>query len=670
MIPIEELENESFQKILERAKNRINQIYPAWTNYNLSDSGMVLLELFAYMIEMQQFHIGQTGEAHMLSFLHLLGMCKRGICPAKVYGKISGVKEAFFMSRGTKALAGSVVFEAEKTVFMENDDMLLEEMGTRWYPFGEEPESRAEYEISLKRPLGGNIVHTLYFDLVDEYPVSRNAIDEEFIPLVKLKLEYCNGKDCQVCEILEDTTWGLLQSGILRFRFAEETGERKEDCRLRVTAIGEYDTAPLLKGISFNMISFVQKDTIFEYQESTVAAGEKDLYEITADSWNAFHGDTRIYIKTKKGYKQTKEFAFYDREEKRTFVLAKKIFEDFSEEMTIRLVSGSPDRKIGAFIYKGTGLPDQRFFLPDRNVLGSSFALWVEEDKSRGYYIPWFRVSDFAKAGHMDRCYVLEEEEGILRFGNGRQGMMPKGNIEVISYAVSAGGGGNIQKNQMSGFDKEIRATALYNPEGAGGGENTESIDACFERYKREAEIKSRAVTCKDYEEIIKHTPGLRIKKVKVSASDTLENTLEVVIQPFTNHQRKLKDDKYDRNVMHFLEKRKMLGTRIIIKKTEYIGVSIRLEVKVKSRYVDVETRIEERVRGYFDEQMDFGKTIIFSRVFGFIDSLAEITGIDDLVIHAGGKNVMRDDNKDIYLPFNGIAYLEQIKIQCIRTNE
>ncbi len=670
MIPIEELEDANFQEILERAKNRIDQIYPAWTNYNLSDSGIVLLELLAYMIELQQFHIGQIGEAHLQAFLHLLGMCKKGMCPSKVYAKISGVKEEFFMSRGTKALAGSVVFEAEETAYIEKDDMLVEEIRPTWYPFGEEPESGAEYEICLKHPLKEKIVHTLYFDLFDQYPVSRNMIDEEFIPLVKLKLDYHNGTNYQICEILKDTTCGLLQSGILKFRFAGRMEEMDSNCRLRLTAIGEYDTAPLLKGISFNMISFVQKNTIFEYQESEFFPGEKDFYEITAKSWNVLHGDTRIYIRTEKGYKQTKKFAFYDREEMRTFVFAKEIFEGLPEKTTIRLVSGSPDRKIGAFIYKGTGMPDQQFFLPDRNVLGLSFALWVEEDKNRGYYIPWFRVSDFAKAGHMDRCYVLEEEKGVLRFGNGRQGMMPKGNIEIISYAVSAGGGGNIQKNQMSGFDRERRAIALFNPEDAAGGENTESIDACFERYKKEMEMENRAVTYKDYEEIIKRTPGLRIKKVKVFASDVLENTLEVVIQPFTNHRRILKDDIYDKNVMHFLEKRKMLGTRIIIKKTEYIGVSIRLEVRVKSRYVDAGTRIEEHVRGYFEEQMDFGKPIIYSRVFGFIDSLPETVGIHDLAIHAGGRNVMRDDNKDIYLPFNGMAYLEEIKIQCIRTNE
>ena len=94
------------------------------------------------------------------------------------------------------------------------------------------------------------------------------------------------------------------------------------------------------------------------------------------------------------------------------------------------------------------------------------------------------------------------------------------------------------------------------------------------------------------------------------------------------------------------------------------------MEVRVKSRYVDAGTRIEEHVRGYFEEQMDFGKTIIYSRVFGFIDSLPETVGICDLTIHAGGKNIMRDDNKDIYLPFNGMAYLEDIKIQCYRADE
>lgn len=668
MLPIEELEDKSFQKILEKAKEKINNIYPMWTNYNPADSGMALLELFAYMAEIQQFHAVQMGESHHLAFLHLLGVHKRGIQPAKVYARISGVEKAFSMPRGTKALAGTVVFETEETTFIERDHLIIGEE-TLFYPFGEEPSDRVDYEICLRNRLEQRIVHTIYFDIYDNYPVKRNAIDEGFIPLVELQMEYYDGEKYRKCEIINDTTCGLLQSGILQFCFSGEMGEKDGNYRVRVTVQGEYDTAPLLQGIYFNMVSFIQKETILEYQEYTLLIGEKGFYEITAESWNVLQGDTRVYIKTEKGYRETKKFAFYDREEKRNFVFAKEIFDGLSGEVTIRLVSGSRARRADTYRYEGTGMPNQQFFLPERNVLGSDFELWISEDKNEGCYTPWFRVTDFAQAGNTDRCYVLEEEKGIIKFGNGRQGIMPKGNIEIISCAVSAGDGGNIQKNQMERFDREVRAKELYNPDNAMGGKNTESLDSCFDRYEKDMKLKSRAVTYKDYEEIIKRTPGLRIKKAKVFASDTKENTLEAVIQPFTNRHRILKSDVYDKNVMRVLEKTKMLGTHVIIKKTEYIGVSIRLEAGVKSQYMDVKARIEEHIREYFEMHMDFGKAIVYSRIFGFIDSLPETDGISELTIYAKGKNVMRDDNKDIYLPFNGMAYLEEVQIRCIRTN-
>lgn len=455
---------------------------------------------------------------------------------------------------------------------------------------------------------------------------------------------------------------------MIQFCFHGDMGKYEKGYRLRLSVCGEYDTVPLLNGIHFNMIPLIQRNTQIECREFALSAKDTEFYEIVTDSRFAVEGDTNVFIKTKKGFQETEQFSSYIYEGKRHFVFVKETFGTMAGDIIIRVISRIKEHFREEFVYCGNGMPNQQFFLPDHNVLGSAFELWVEE--TPGHYTPWFSVSDFGKAGKQDRCYVIEEEAGILRFGNGKQGIVPKGRIEIISYAVCAGSYGNIQKDQINRFYKEGGAVRIYNPFPAVGGKEPESVDTCLKRYEENNKIKNRAVTREDYEEIIRQTPGLRIKKVKVFPSKVKENSLEVVVQPFTNGKRILKGNAYDKNIIHLLEKKKMLGTNIILKKPEYINISIQLEIMVKSRYLEIEKRMEEHIKKYFDEQMEFGKTIIYSRVFGYIDTLPGTAGIRSLEIHAKGRGVIRDDNRDIHMPFHAMACLEDIKIRCVLIDE
>lgn len=671
MLPLENLENPTFQEIMERAKKNIQQIYPTWTNYNPADSGMTIVELFAFLTEAQQFYLNQTGQSHYLAYLHLLGMCPNGICPASVYAMVQGAERPFLMLRGTKAIADRLVFESERTVCIEPDNLLVAAQRTPFYPFGENPENGDCYNINLRCSLEKGMVHSLHFDLYDEYPIHRNPVQkEEWIPLVQLRLEYFNGLEFRECQIKEDTTFGLLQTGDIQFYLPKKMERLEAVYPLRLIMNGEYDTAPLVNGIHFNMVSFVQRDTKVQCQQFVLRKEEKEFYEIVTDSWLAVNAKTSVYLQMQKGFRRITEFSSYMQEGKRHFVFAESIFDRLMTEIVICLVSYPQSLSRKELMYDANGMPDQQFLLPDRNVLRDSFAIWVEEAEYPGHYRYWSFVPDFAAAGKEDRCYVLDEENGILKFGNGKQGVIPKGRIEIISYATCGGSAGNIQKNQMEAFVEETRAAGLFNPCAAAGGKEPESIADCFKRYSIQSNVKKRAVTITDYEDVIKATPGLRIKKVKVFSSKERTNCLEAVVQPYTNGNRLLKQEAYDRNIIYFLEKKKMLGTCVIIQKPEYIKLSLQLEVVVKSRYLGVKERMEEEIEQYFEEEMDFGKTIVYSRLFGYIDALPEVSGISALTLYARGKGVVREDNMDIRLPFHGMACLEEKEIRCILTEE
>lgn len=93
MIPSIRLDEDTFQDIFENARKRIPLLYPEWTNFNENDSGIAMLELFAWMKEVQEFHLNQIGLENEAVYLKLLGMKRKEIHPAKaVVSCLSGKK--------------------------------------------------------------------------------------------------------------------------------------------------------------------------------------------------------------------------------------------------------------------------------------------------------------------------------------------------------------------------------------------------------------------------------------------------------------------------------------------------------------------------------------------------------------------------------------------------
>lgn len=68
------LDDRTFQQIVDEAKKRIALYCPDWTDHNVSDPGVTLIELFAYMMEMLLYRVNQIPERHFLQFAQWLGI--------------------------------------------------------------------------------------------------------------------------------------------------------------------------------------------------------------------------------------------------------------------------------------------------------------------------------------------------------------------------------------------------------------------------------------------------------------------------------------------------------------------------------------------------------------------------------------------------------------------
>src|SRR5688572_7721248 len=73
-LPAPNLDDRRFQDIVDEAKRRITRHCPDWTDHNVSDPGVALVELFAWMTEMTLYRLNQVPDRLYAKFLDLVGI--------------------------------------------------------------------------------------------------------------------------------------------------------------------------------------------------------------------------------------------------------------------------------------------------------------------------------------------------------------------------------------------------------------------------------------------------------------------------------------------------------------------------------------------------------------------------------------------------------------------
>src|SRR5881628_1462829 len=73
-LPEIELDDRRFQDLVSEARLRIARACPEWTDHNVSDPGITLVELFAWMTEMLIYRVNRIPEKLHVTLLELLGI--------------------------------------------------------------------------------------------------------------------------------------------------------------------------------------------------------------------------------------------------------------------------------------------------------------------------------------------------------------------------------------------------------------------------------------------------------------------------------------------------------------------------------------------------------------------------------------------------------------------
>jgi hypothetical protein len=128
-LPTPNLDDRTFDDIVEEAIRLIPQYCPEWTNYNPSDPGITLVELFAWMTEMILYRLNKVPDKVYVTLLDLIGIKLRPPQPASTmltFNLVEGAESGVWVPKGTQVATepteqgDQIVFETDKELFVTN----------------------------------------------------------------------------------------------------------------------------------------------------------------------------------------------------------------------------------------------------------------------------------------------------------------------------------------------------------------------------------------------------------------------------------------------------------------------------------------------------------------------------------------------------------------------
>lgn len=688
MLPNISLDTDRYKDIVDSAKNMIASIYPEWTDFNYHDPGITLLELFAWIKESQQYYLDQIGDEHRKKYLKLLGLRPRTKVPAKAEVEIVADQDLDVL-KGTKFYAGEICFEAEERVYISKNhiarcisydqeqvrviDRNQLDLGNklRILPFGQEPQVGNRFYLAFDEPLPTHTVLRVVVELFEDYKVKRNPIREPevFHPLAELAVEVFTSDGWQAITLVADETHALLYSGSIRICIDHDMapyvlhgfkGYYLRLCLLRC----EYDVPPVIQAIRINSVPVRQRDTRSEMIDFPLAADG----QYRAATELSITGVNQLYAWDGEGYTLIPTVTKRIDYEHNCAVFEVDTGTLPEDAKGVRLVNTTSDFANKNMIGYGTGLPFQEFDLNDKHIEYESFEIMTEDPEIPDRYLPWQKVSDFSSSTPADRHYVFDSAAGVVKFGDCKKGMAPEGTIIITGYVNVLGAGGNVKQNTINRIGpEELPGVQITNKANATGGEDEETLDDCFKRARKMLKKPRSAVTYADYEDYVLKTPGLMIESCKVipaahsrrQGSVYADTVINIVIKPFYPEQAETISDAYMRNIQNYLEKFRLLGTKIELTAPEYIGVTVYSDVTLKPHYVNGPAMVEEAVKNFFLRYKDqFGAEIVYSELYGVIDRLECVSAVSALSMDAKGNGISRTKEGNIVLPPNGIVVL------------
>ena len=465
-LPAPDLDDRTFQDIVDEAKRLIPRYCPEWTNHNVSDPGVALIELFAWMSEMVLYRINQVPERLYVHFLNMVGveLFPPSVARVDLTFWLSTVLEtSVVIPAGTQAMTtvGASSGSVDPVVFTTTQDLVIappklftamtttadgdratdvwdavrfDAAGVACFSPGLTPGD--SFYLGFVESLAGIVLR-----LTVSAEAEGIGVDPRNPPVI---WEIWNGEAWLVANVTEDSTGGLNRGGEI----------------------------VLLIPIEHELLTIGNTAAFWLRVRLVAPKPGQPTYQVSP----RVRGITAV-------------------------TLGGTVGAEHSENIPSEFVGRSDGRAAQAFSASRTPVVRRR---PDETV-----SVLDPDGESE-----WAEVADFTASGPQDRHYVWDSGSGIIRFGprvryadgNIRQhGAIPRDGapIRLNGYRHGGGARGNVGARTLTVMRSTVPfVRAVINLGPATGGVDAETVAEAKVRGPLTLRTGQRAVTAGDYERL------------------------------------------------------------------------------------------------------------------------------------------------------------------------
>jgi hypothetical protein len=593
------LDDTDFERLAALGQSLIPTLAPGWTDHNVHDPGITLIELVAWIADAQTYALGRMRRDERRAYGRLLGVELEGAAPARgllwpaalevgapprfPVGTVLPVDApitsddpkapTFYPARPIELTTAELVSVTSRPAdgsAPRDFTRANTQQGASFQPFGEQPAAADRLVLRFRGTLvaagtAGAGLLSIGVELAAEPgapdPVAPRA--DPGPPRLRVAVEDSGGE--RPIEIVEDGTRGLLQSGALLLRIGPEARPYDPTFALTLRAAnGALLTAPRVRRIGVNVIPMLQAEGVVQ------------------------------------------------------------------EELV-------------------TGLPDQVLVLERPGLVFSAGAEPVRlEVAGSDVFEPWQRTADLGAAGPNDPVYALDAIAGELRFGNGVNGRLPLAQATArLTYRVSAGSRG-VLPDGLSWKVLGVSGVFGVNSEPTHGGADADTLDTL--RVKARQEPRGVLVTRSDLVAAALAFDDLRVERATEltpyprGCSARGVRTLLVVGRAGRSEPRDGLDE-----IRARLAPRLPLGQRLVVIGPDYRSVRVRARLMaapqldpelVRRRAVDVLAARLAVVAPPGSSEWRLGQSLTSTAVKGWLRATEGVARVHELALLVDGVPV------------------------------
>jgi predicted phage baseplate assembly protein len=625
--------DQSFDDIYRELRDRIPRYNPQWTNFNDSDPGITLLQLFAWLAEMTLHRMGEVPRKNYLKFAQLLGLELKGPQAATVQLAFipKSAERLATIPAGSKYAArgetGQLIFETTEALDvigapLENMFVVADGAIRRieppalpasapFWPLGRNPAPGDALYLAFKP----NPANTRPFPAKMRFLALRPASETEGA--------------------------------------AQRVGERERDLVPPVDLIWEYALDAAQN--SWDRLLMLDDSSVALTRDGYMAvAGPRDMTpgvlpalaaQLPAPHyWLRLRLDQNSYAQGRAPY-----------------------LEHFLPNAVdaINLSTGE-----STVLGESSGRAGQRFELPRRPV--DLLSLRIEVQPAGGLpETDWVRVDDFFASKPGQKHFVLDAAAGAIRFGDGVAGLIPLAGATIAAPVWRYGGGAAGNRAEPGGVKTMVSQIAgierVGNPRAPAGGADEQDLDDFLRTAPGRLRSDRGAVSAKDFELYATSVDGVRKARALGARHPDFPDVdvpgaVTVFIVADTDRMPPRPSAELIRSVCRLLDRQRLITTEVYVAAPRFIAVRIeaRLLVTAQASFdLETEDAIKRLNRLLDPAKRDFGEDLspaaLYATLLRSDGASQNVRSVEDLTIYVDGQQ--QDGRRPIAVARDTLVY-------------